>query len=338
MRNKILSSFTSNNKNIGMSFDRAISIITTHSHLQESTNPNIDTAVGTIVMKMVESMDLSESLDPELDQISTKWAGMVKKYVDKGDTKGLITKIKGAIDQLSKTNHITKEEVGPFMKSLVDKAQIPDDAKKELLTIGAKPVDTSVPKSIPGALKKIQTMAATVKTPEEAASKAQEGLNKAGLKGKLLDYENKIYKWIGKIPLVGKWFSKQNKTKQRIIALIAIAVISTLVVMGVNWATKILESPPKATSDQSTNSIGGGGSLDLKQSAINNFASEHGGAKAIGLANGATRVIGNDGEEIILVSSKTGDSVDIINKTIEPDRFAKMTNGVKTMKDIMSAN
>ena len=337
MRNKILSSFTSKNKNIGMSFDRAIAIVTTHSHLQESTNPNIDTAIGTIVMKIVESMSLSEALDPELDQISTKWAGMVKKYVDKGDIKGLITKIKAAIEQLAKGNHITKEEVGPFIKALVDKAQIPDDAKKELLTIGAKPADVSVPKSIPGAIKKIQSMAATVKTPEEAASKAQEGLTKAGLKGKLLDYENKIYGWIGKIPLVGKWFSKQSKTKQRIIALIAIAVISALVVMGVNWATKILESPSEATSSQSTGAVGGGANV-MKQATINNFASEHGGAKAIGLANGATRLIGNDGSEIVLVPSKVGDAVDIVDKAFDPEGFAKMTTGVKTMKDIMSAN
>jgi hypothetical protein len=260
-----------------------------------STSELTEQDFGKILMESFNGVQLFEdaTLPQDLEKIANSWSALVKKMVEGGKENDIHTKIKGAVDHLSKDETISKEEIKPFLNSLVAKVQVSDQVKKQLLSIGSDSpaIDEKMPTSTIGAAKKIQELASQVKTPEEAQKKAEDGLKKSGLKGKLLQYEAGIYKWIGKLPLVGGWFSKQSKTKQRIIVLIAIAILSYLVYQGVKWAIKVM-------SEASTS-----------------------GGNAQG-ASGASS------------SQTTPDSPsveDVINKGIDSNRYASMSNQYSTM-------
>jgi hypothetical protein len=238
-----------------LSLNEAIRIVESHGKLNESKSISVENAFGTIVMKLYESIELNEALDPELEQIATQWAPMIKKLVDGG--KDPVAKIKGAIEHLTKEGDITKEEVAPFIASLVSKTQVTDEIKKQLTSIGSASPEQKMPTSLPGVIAEVKKQVTTTKTPEEAEKKANDGIKKAGLKGKLLEYETGIYKWIGKLPLVGGWFSKRSKTQQRIIVLIAIAILSYLVYQGVKWAMKVMDEAGKNTTSGGTQGSSG---------------------------------------------------------------------------------
>lgn len=237
-----------------ITIDEAIRIVESHGKLNESKSISVENAFGTIVMKLYESIELNEAIDPELEQIATQWAPMIKKLVDGG--KDPVAKIKGAIEHLTKEGDITKEEVGPFITSLVSKTQVSDDIKKQLTSIGSATPEPKMPTSLPGVIAEVKKQVTTTKTPEEAEKKANDGIKKAGLKGKLLEYETGIYKWIGKLPLVGGWFSKRSKTQQRIIVLIAIAILSYLVYQGVKWAIKVMDEASHSATSGNPNVAG----------------------------------------------------------------------------------
>jgi predicted RNase H-like HicB family nuclease len=289
-------------------------------------------AFGVIIHNIFESIIVErELLSKEHEQIAIEWANILKKYQDGNKLDVAIQKIKKAITNLQKEGELQQQELYPFVHVLATKANLSDDIKKQLIG------NQDTPKSLPGAIKKIQELAKETKTPEEAQQKAKVALEKAGLKGKLSSYENKIHKWIGKIPLVGNWYSKQSQTKQRIILGISIAVLAALVTMGVSWASEKLEAP----TQDAPSSHGGSTELGkdvIKNNTINSFIDEHGGnGTTKGLSNGMIRVTASDGAEMLIKQDQHG-GVDIINKEIDPAEFNNIINSTKNMSDIMKTN
>lgn len=216
------------------------------------------------LMKSMQPHFLTEEEgNVDLDQIATQWATLIKKMVDSGKESEVPTKLKKAIDNLAKEELLTKEELKPFLNLLSTKSSVSEDTKKQILAISSEsdtPTDSNMPTSTLGAAKKIQELASQVKTPEEAQKKAEESIKKNGLKGKLAAYEEKVYAWIGKIPLIGKWFSKRSKTQQRIIVLIAIVVLSYLAYKGVKWAIDAMgEQPQQSSAPSGTTGAGNTG-------------------------------------------------------------------------------
>lgn len=73
------------------------------------------------------------TLSPELEDASNKWATKLKALIDKGDKDIAITKIKDATQQLVKSNDIKKEEIKPFISSVTTKAKVAEEIKTALL-------------------------------------------------------------------------------------------------------------------------------------------------------------------------------------------------------------
>jgi hypothetical protein len=141
----------------------------------------------------------------------------------------------------------------------------PEAAKDEPKADGKQPGEEKM--TMVGAARKAIKTANETKDPAEAEQKAESAIKKAGLKEKLQYYEDIVYEWIAKLPLVGRWFAGQSKTKQRIIVLVTVAVVATLIVLGVKWAKDLMgdESSPNNTSK--TRSSGQQGGMTAKMSA-----------------------------------------------------------------------
>jgi polyhydroxyalkanoate synthesis regulator phasin len=73
------------------------------------------------------------SLSPELEDASNKWAEKLRKYIDSNNKDAGITKIKEALSGLVKSGDIQKEQVKPFVNSVLAKAKVSDDIKQALL-------------------------------------------------------------------------------------------------------------------------------------------------------------------------------------------------------------
>jgi hypothetical protein len=80
-----------------------------------------------------DSTSNESALSDQLNKVSDKWSQKLKDSIDKGEKDSAVAKMKEAVTQLVKSQDIKKEEVGPFIKTIIKKMNANADLEKALL-------------------------------------------------------------------------------------------------------------------------------------------------------------------------------------------------------------